>query len=113
MDVLRICCVISTNFIRQFLVIADSEPAFLSIGCAVFQQVVKIFDVCLGELAQRVVDYVVNCPEMIRSLDDIIDIHSGIGNAYCIGFENISCLVVSQAAAFNMIRFICEDIFHL
>ena len=67
MDVLRICCVIPTNFIGQFLVIADSEPAFLCIGCAVFQQVVKIFDIRLSEFTLRVVYDVVYGPEMIRS----------------------------------------------
>ena len=45
---------------------------------------------------------------MICSFNDVIDVHGRIGDTEGVCFKYVPRLIVSQAAAFYMIRVICQ-----
>ena len=49
---------------------------------------------------------------MIDSFNDIVNVYDAITNANGIGFKNISCLIMSELAAFYVIRIISKIYLH-
>ena len=58
---------------------------------------------CLGYFIRRVVDNIINTPEVVHRFHDIIDGGVFGRDAERIGLEDIACLFLGQFAAFDMI----------
>ena len=54
------------------------------------------------------VNDVVDASEVVGGFYDVIHVHAFIGNAYSVGFKNVSCLLVRELAALYMVGVVCE-----
>ena len=94
---------ISSDFIRNPLIVSYGKPALSAVGSRSLQYIVQMLDKIFRQPAVCIVYDVVYAPEMIDCLHYVIHIHGFISNAYRIGLKYISCLIVSKSAAFNMV----------
>ena len=51
---------------------------------------------------------VIDAPEVVGSLNDIIHVHIFVCDADCVGLEYISGLFVGELAAFDVVGVVCE-----
>ena len=67
----------------------------------------QFFDEFLRQSCFCMINNHVNAPEVICRFDHIIHIQHTIFYTYSIGLKNISCLIMCQSAALDMIRIVC------
>ena len=108
MDIFRFRSIATSNFVRQFFIVTDSEPDLPFIGCSGFQQIMKAFDICFGKFAVSLIDDIVNGAEMVCCLDDVIDVNRIVSDSYCVCLKYISGLVMGQTTALYMVRVVCQ-----
>lgn len=54
------------------------------------------------------VNDVIDAAEVVGCLNDIIHVHRFICDADCVGFKDVSGLLVGELAAFDVIGVVCE-----
>ena len=103
MNILRRTSLHSSDFVWQTLVFSYIKPFLTGIGGPGLEDAMELFDQRLGQFGFSLVNDEIDAAKVIGSLDDIIHIDTLIGNPEGVGLENISRLVMGQAAALYMI----------
>ena len=99
----------STDFVCQFLVVANIEVGLLRIGSSGFEDAVKLLNDSFCQWFLDVTKEVIKGNEMIGCLYDVIHRHSFlILEADGAGFKDVAGLLLSQLATFNSIRVVGE-----
>ena len=99
-------CILSANFIGQTFIIAYNKPVFTAARCARFQEKMKLLSKGLRHWHIRMVNDVVYATEMINCLNNVIHIDGLISHPDGICLKDISCLIMSQTATFDMVRIV-------
>ena len=93
----------AANLIRKLLIAANCKPIFSGITCTVLQYQMKFLNELLGQCRFCVLNNHIDTAEMICRFNHIINIENFIFHADRICFKNISGLIVSQTAAFDVV----------
>ena len=101
-------CIPATDFIRKFLILANSKPIFSGIAGAVLQNKMKFFDKLLRQSCFCMIDNHINAAEVICCFNHIIHIQHFFFCADGVRFKDISSLIVRQAASFHMVGIVCQ-----
>ena len=101
-------CISAADFIREFLILANSKPIFSGITGAILQNQVKFFDELLRQSCFCMINNHVNAAEVICCFDHVIHIQHFFFYADGVGFKDISGLIVCQAASFHMVGIVCQ-----
>ena len=62
-----------------------------------------MFDKTFAQLRLRVFDNFIDTAEVVRRLDNIVNINALVGDADSVGFEDISRLIVGETTSFDMV----------
>ena len=103
----RKCCIHTTNFIRHSFIISHSKPLFSGITCSALQNQVKFFDELLCQCCLCIINNHINTTEVIYCFNHIIYIQHFFFYTDGVGFKDVSGLIMSQTAAFDMIGVVC------
>jgi len=100
----------SAHFVGQALIVAHIEPVFAAIGGPGLEHSVKLFNQGLRQFILGMVNDVVDAAEVIGGLHDVIHVDGlafalslVIGETNRVGFEDITCLVVGEFAALDVV----------
>ena len=107
-DILRQCCFLKSDFVRETLVCADRKPRFAAVRSRFLQNRVKLFYVEFGDFFVSVVDHIVYAPEMIDGFNNIIDIRVFRGESERVCLKYKPRLIFRKAAPFNVVRTVCQ-----
>ena len=89
--------------IGQAFVFSDGEPLLAAVGCPRFEDGVQLFDKRFGNPLFGTIDNEVDATEMICRLYDIVYTHTLAFDTDGIRFEDVTRLVMRQAAALDVI----------
>ena len=105
-DFFRCNCTYTADLVRKHFVITYCKPIEAGIGCSIFQHSMKLLNKCLAGSIGGAVNNHINAFEVIGRLYHIIYFHSLIRYADGIRLKDISCLVMGESAAFNVVGII-------
>ena len=61
-----------------------------------------------GQFVVCMVNDVINASEVVGCFHDVVYVDGFICDSDSVGFKDVSCLFVSEFAALNMVRVVCE-----
>ena len=105
---LRRTSFLSTNFIGQSLVVANSKPVFSTIRRTCLQHPMQLLDKISREMVSSMVNNHIDATEMVDSFHNIVHIDRSLGHTDGICLKNIASLLVRQLATFYMVRVVSE-----
>lgn len=105
---LRWACRVASDFVGKLLVVSYVEPLLLAVRRPGFKKQVQMPDHRLRRLVKGMVNNVVYAAEMVSGLDDVIDSYCFVCDADGVSLKDISGLVMSQAAALDVVRVVCQ-----
>lgn len=108
MDFFRRTGGVASDLVGEFFVVANIEPWLPAVGCPGLQDPVEFFDETLRKSVLRPVNDQVYAAEMVRSLDNVVNIDAAIRDTYGVGFENVPGLLMGEPAALYMVGAVGE-----
>ena len=103
------CCGFhASHFVRQSFIVSHSEPGLSRVRGAGLEYLVKLFDERFSQFRSRLVNDKVYAAEVVSRFNDIVHLNSVVGDTYGVSLEDISCLVMGQAATLDVVGVIGE-----
>ena len=108
MDFFRRAGLISAHLVRKPLVVPDIEPRLPAVGCPGLEDAVKLLDEGFAQAVGRMVDDEVDAAEVVGGFYDVVHIYRLVRDADGVGFEDVACLLMGQAAPFDVVGVVGE-----
>ena len=96
-------CFIASHLVGQALVFSHSKPLVPTDRGAILEYLMQPLDEAFGETFLGMVDNKINAAEVVVGLNDVVYIDALGSDAYGVGLENISCLVMREPTTFNLV----------